>query len=69
MNSEMSSMTIEKLLRVFAGSPGYLQESGWLNSMEKGEAVDKEGRPIPWITYPALDFLTPRPGHRAAWAA
>jgi len=66
MHKEMSGTTIEKLLRVFASSPGYLQESGWLNSMERGEAVDMEGQPIPWITYPALEFLTPRIDSRMA---
>lgn len=62
----MSSTTIEQLLEAFVTSPGYLEESGWLNSMARGEAVDREGRPIPWITYPALDFLTPRIHDRMA---
>jgi len=51
---------IEELVRIFTTAPGYLQDSGWLHSMVRGEAVDKNGKPIPWITYPALDFLAPR---------
>ena len=39
---------------------GPLKESGWLRSFAQGEAVDAEGRPVPWITYPAIDFLAPR---------
>ena len=62
----MTSRPIAELLRIFADSPGYLQESGWLNSMAQGEAVDAHGQPIPWITYPALDFLTPRIDARMA---
>lgn len=52
--------TIEKLLAVFVDSPGYLLKSGWLRSMAEKEAVDAWGNPIPWITFPALDFLEGR---------
>ena len=41
-------------------NPGYLLKSGWLRSMEENAAVDVNGDPIPWITYPALDFLEGR---------
>jgi hypothetical protein len=51
---------IGKLLEVFVESPGYLLKTGWLRSMLVGEAVDVEGRPLPWITYPALAFLAER---------
>lgn len=53
----MISNRIAELTRVFADSPGYLLDTGWLRSMESREPVDRDGRPIPWITYPALDFL------------
>lgn len=35
-----------------------LETSGWLNSMACAKPVDQAGRPIPWFTYPAIDFLT-----------
>ncbi len=34
-----------------------LTTSGWLESVYRGEPVDAAGRPIPWYTYPAIEFL------------
>jgi hypothetical protein len=39
---------------------GYLQETGWIRSRREGSAVDKDGAPIPWYTYPAIRFLKDR---------
>jgi hypothetical protein len=33
------------------------QTTGWLNSVLKGRPVDANDNPIPWFTYPAIDFL------------
>lgn len=38
----------------------YFSESGWLLSLVRGKPVDKAGAPIPWITYPTIDFIEPR---------
>ena len=35
-----------------------LETSGWLNSLAQGKPVDRNGDPVPWFTYPAIDFLT-----------
>ena len=35
-----------------------LLEDGWIRSLNQGEVVDRMGAPIPWITYPAIDFLS-----------
>lgn len=37
---------------------GPLKEDGWFRSLAEGAPVDAAGRPIPWLTYPAIDFLT-----------
>lgn len=37
-----------------------LRERGWFRSLRSREPVDADGRPIPWYTYPATDFLGPR---------
>lgn len=42
------------------GIKGYFVERGWLTSYLKRQAVDKEGNPIPWLTYSFLDFLDGR---------
>ncbi len=34
-----------------------LTTSGWLNSIYAGRPVNKSNEPIPWYTYPAIDFL------------
>jgi precorrin-6B methylase 2 len=34
-----------------------LQADGWMRSRTEQRCVDREGRPLPWITYPAIDFL------------
>lgn len=39
---------------------GYLHEVGWFRSLEEKKPVDKDGNPIPWFTYPAIDFLKDR---------
>jgi hypothetical protein len=35
----------------------YLSTSGWLNSLFQGKPVNAENKPIPWYTYPAIEFL------------
>ena len=39
---------------------GYLNEIGWFESFKTNRSIDKNGRPIPWFSYPFVDFLTPR---------
>ncbi len=35
----------------------YLETSGWLNSLHLGKPVNQEAKPIPWYTYPAIEFI------------
>ncbi|MGD0540341.1 MAG: hypothetical protein ABSB33_02375 [Tepidisphaeraceae bacterium] len=51
---------LENVLRLAPIRINALVTSGWLNSMFDGRPVDAGGRPIPWFTYPAIDFLEPR---------
>ena len=37
---------------------GPLAEYDWFRTWHSQESIDGHGRPIPWITYPALEFLT-----------
>ena len=34
-----------------------LQTSGWLNSILSQRPVNEAGQPIPWLTYPAIEFI------------
>ncbi len=38
----------------------YLVDVGWINSFKSKSPVDKDNNPIPWLTYPFIDFLDPR---------
>jgi hypothetical protein len=40
-----------------AGPPA---QDGWFRSFEEGASVDRDGQPIPWYTYPAIEFLHTR---------
>jgi hypothetical protein len=36
---------------------GVLHQYGWLRSLKTGKPVDQAGNPIPWFSYPCIDFL------------
>ena len=38
----------------------YLYDKGWFKSREKKLPIDKDGNPIPWLTYSFMDFITAR---------
>ena len=61
-----ATKTTSQLLR-FAGLNGFwkvchggLRDLGWFRSVREGAAVDREGNPIPWMAYPAIEFLESR---------
>lgn len=37
---------------------GLFKQYGWWNAWRAGRPVDAKGDPLPWITYPAIDFLS-----------
>jgi hypothetical protein len=37
---------------------GLLFQYGWLKSWWRGRPVDAAGKPLPWLTYPAIDFIS-----------
>lgn len=38
----------------------YLRRCGWFESMARARPVQPNGDPIPWMTYPAIEFLSSR---------
>lgn len=60
----------QRLLAVLSGTEllatyslrkyGYLVQAGWFESWRTKRPIDREGKPIPWITYPCLAFLRSR---------
>lgn len=39
---------------------GYLARTGWVRSVGDAAVVDAAGEPLPWLTYPCVDFLASR---------
>lgn len=42
------------------GHKGYLNSIGWFTAFDKKQAVDGEGKPLPWVTYSFIDFIKER---------
>ena len=62
-------LTIDRIKRLIqflphcfalAGRDSVLNTTGWMLSKRRREPLNREGQPIPWITYPSLSFLEPR---------
>ena len=51
-----------KLLKqlLVIGTNGYLYEIGWIESFKQHMPVDKDGNPLPWVTYGFIDFISER---------
>lgn len=52
------SPIMDKVRLLFQIERGLLFQYGWLRSWWVGRPVDASGAPLPWITYPAIDFLS-----------
>ena len=39
---------------------GPLHDDGWFRSYRAGASIDASGAPLPWITYPAIEFISRR---------
>ena len=48
----------KKLISV--GTSGYLYEIGWIEAFKKQLPIDKDGAPLPWVTYSFIDFISNR---------
>lgn len=39
---------------------GFLNENGWWNSWKNKEPLDENGKPLPWVTYSFINFISDR---------
>ncbi len=46
--------------RLFASQVPALWADGWFRSRREGRCVDLNGDPVPWLAYPAIEFLARR---------
>ena len=49
----------EKIL-IALKKEGYLYDIGWMQSMLTGKIVDRQNKPLPWLTYPFIEFIDNR---------
>lgn len=47
----------EEITKLLPSEMNVLETSGWLNSLKAGRPIDKNGLPIPWLNYAAIDFV------------
>ncbi len=59
-DSIRSVLDSHPLIRWYYADNSYLRTKGWMRSNEVGAPVDQDGEPIPWYTYPTIDFIEPR---------
>jgi hypothetical protein len=41
-------------------SNSYFRTRGWFNSIVHNKAISQKGTPVPWLTYPFTEFISPR---------
>lgn len=56
-HSLILSIDWEQVSRLLPKGINYLDYSGWINSVKTGKPVDKQNRPVPWYTYPTIEFI------------
>jgi hypothetical protein len=47
----------DAVTRLLPPGTNMLETSGWLQSLQAGRPVDRQGAPIPWMNYGAIDFI------------
>ena len=57
---EHSFFTAQENFLLSLTKQGYLVETGWSKSFDLQKPVDANGKPLPWVTYSFIDFVTPR---------
>jgi hypothetical protein len=53
-------VTAEELSMLDMLDQGYLAEIGWVRSRREQRCIDRSGAPLPWCTYPFIQFIEPR---------
>jgi len=53
-------LNADQLISLLLGKNSYLIERGWFSSAKSGQSTGKSGRPIPWLTYPFIEFIEAR---------
>ena len=60
LTSCLALVGIEGEVRILANPAGVLRKLGWFRSVREKRSVDATGAPLPWFTYPAIEFISER---------
>ncbi len=55
-----SFLRLEGEIRIILNPAGALCKLGWFRSVREKRSVDASGAPLPWLSYPAIDFIAER---------
>lgn len=55
-----TKLKIASVIRLFTSKDSYLVDQGWFFSIRAGKSVGSTGQPLPWLTYPLINFIEPR---------
>lgn len=55
-----AEMKIDGMTKFFTSKDSYLVDQGWFLSARKRKSVGAEGKPLPWLTYPLINFIEPK---------
>jgi hypothetical protein len=56
----LSLVGIEGEMRIVLNPAGALRKQGWFRSVREKRSVDAKGLPLPWLSYPAIEFIGER---------
>ena len=53
-------LKLASIVRLFIYPDSYLIDQGWFLSIKESKSVGGKGQPIPWLTYPLINFIESR---------
>lgn len=56
----ISVARLEGEIRILLNPNSALRKQGWFRSVRERRSVDASGAPLPWLSYPAIDFIAER---------
>lgn len=59
----LSIIGLEGEMRIILNPAGALRKQGWFRSVREKRSVDAAGAPLPWLSYPAIEFISERLNH------
>lgn len=55
-----AKLKITPIIKLFISKDSYLVDQGWFVSIQERKSVGDKRQPLPWLTYPLINFIEPR---------